>query len=263
MPDLATWLRHILAVLGVGMAGYSLYLLSLKKIHLGIVLPLIIGVGFVLYALCQPLISQFLDNHPIWHKAWQIGTLIFWGWVVSVLVFFGLIYRQTTLQTAHTSDFVAIIILGSKASNGIPSPALANRLDTAVAIAHTNPNAIIITTGGVGFGETISEADAAKAYLVQRHRLNGGQILSENQSTSTELNLKNSLPILHSRHINNSDSIAIVTSDFHTLRSQKIAQKQGLKNAVVIAAPTPLSTRYHAWLREYFAFISGFVLGEY
>ena len=32
---------------------------------------------------------------------------------------------------------------------------------------------------------------------------------------------------------------------------------------MMVSAPTPLLIRYNAWLREYFAFISGWLLDEY
>ena len=57
--------------------------------------------------------------------------------------------------------------------------------------------------------------------------------------------------------------IAIATSDFHLPRAQAIAAHLGYSNTYPISAPTPLYIRYNAWLREYFAFISGWLLNEY
>lgn len=69
--------------------------------------------------------------------------------------------------------------------------------------------------------------------------------------------------ILEQQGLNQHATLAIVTSDFHTLRAAAIARKQGYDHFQMISAPTPLSTRYNAWLREYFAYISGWVLKEY
>ena len=57
--------------------------------------------------------------------------------------------------------------------------------------------------------------------------------------------------------------IAIVTSDFHTIRAAAIAKHQGYQRPILLASPTPLSIRYNAWFREYFAFVSGWLFGEY
>lgn len=85
----------------------------------------------------------------------------------------------------------------------------------------------------------------------------------ENRSTSTELNLKNSRPILEQQHISLQDPIVLTTSDFHILRSKAIAHKQGYQQPIILSAPTPLLSRYNTWLREYFAFISGWILREF
>ena len=73
----------------------------------------------------------------------------------------------------------------------------------------------------------------------------------------------NSQAILKAQGVTLSDPIASVTSDFHTIRSAAIARHQGYQQPVLLASPTPLSIRYNAWFREYFAFVSGWLLREY
>ena len=53
-----------------------------------------------------------------------------------------------------------------------------------------------------------------------------------------------------------------MTSDFHIPRAIAIP-KTGLYQVYGVAAETPLATRYNAWLREYFAYASGWLLNEY
>ena len=101
------------------------------------------------------------------------------------------------------------------------------------------------------------------SYLQQNHHIPASQIILEDKSTSTELNLKNSQSLLEAQHINIQQPIAIVTSDFHTLRAAAIARKQGYRHISMLGASTPLATRYNAWLREYFAYASGWLLDEY
>ncbi len=251
------------ALVGAGLLIYHAYLICLKKIHLGIILPLIIGVAFLGYAIVAPILNNYLSTHPFWLKMWGYFIRGFWLWVVTLFAFFGVLswHNKQAANIPYTPS--AIIVLGSKASQGTPSPALAMRLDSAAFIANTTTNAYIVTTGGVGFGETISEAKASKDYLISYHHIAPERILLEDKSTSTALNLSNSLPILAQKDIDRHSAMVIVTSDFHTLRVEKIAKKQGLTHATVVGAPTPLQTRYQAWLREYFAFISGFILKEY
>lgn len=250
----------LFTLIGTILASYSLYLLAQNKIHLGILLPLFIGVGFVVYGLYHDSLAHL---PPVWQRVWQGFVWLFWVWVVSVFAFFTLLIWHNSKATDITGEPVAIIILGSKATAGVPSPALASRLDTASTFAHEYPNAYLVTTGGIGFGESVSEGVSASNYLQSQHHIPVERILIEDTSTSTELNLANAKPILQTHGIAPNAPMLIVTSDFHILRTQKIAQKQGLINTTVVPAPTPLLTRYHAWLREYFAFISGYVLKEF
>ncbi len=250
----------LFVLIGTILAGYSLYLLALNKIHLGILLPLLIGVGFVAYGLYHDSLAHL---PPVWQRAWQGFAFLFWAWVVSVFAFFALLIWHNNKATDITGEPVAIIVLGSKATAGVPSPALASRLDAASTFANEYPNAYLVTTGGIGFGESVSEGVSASNYLQSQHHIPAQRILIEDTSTSTELNLANAKPILQAHGIAPNAPMLIVTSDFHTLRTQKIAQKQGLINTTVVPAPTPLLTRYHSWLREYFAFISGYVLREF
>ena len=76
------------------------------------------------------------------------------------------------------------------------------------------------------------------------------------------LNLQLSRPLLQARLIDATAPMAMVSSDFHLMRAMAMARQQGLTDVVPVAAATPLATRYNAWLREYFAMLSSWVLGE-
>lgn len=254
-------IRHSFIIIGFAMAIYSVYLFLLSKIHLGTILPFCIGVGFVGYGWFADELWCLIDEKPILNALILTLFVLFWLWVISVLLFFGKISTNSNQNPFITPS--ALIILGSRANQGVPSLALKNRLDTAFSIYQNHPTAWLVVTGGVDFGETISEADAMANYLKQNYAIDKNKILLEDKSTSTELNLKNSLPILQTKQLDKHSPLIIVTSDFHMPRTRLIAKKQGFDNFVVVGAPTPLQTRYHSWLREYFAFISGFILNEY
>lgn len=106
------------------------------------------------------------------------------------------------------------------------------------------------------------EALVMSRYLKQHFHITKDRMILEDKSTSTELNLKNSKPLLEQAHISVNQPIAIVTSDFHTPRAAAIAKKQGYTQVYMVAAETPLITRYNAWLREYFAYASGWLLNS-
>lgn len=160
----------------------------------------------------------------------------------------------------------AIVVLGSGTLNGEPRPPLAERLDTAAELAKLQLAALIAVCGGVDWGEQESEAEVMAHYLQQRHGIAPGRLvlkkLSTSTSTSTELNLKLSRPLLAERGLAADASTAMVSSDFHLMRAMAIARRQDLAQVYPVAAPTPPTTRFNAWLREYFAMASSWALGE-
>ncbi|WP_353167620.1 YdcF family protein [Acinetobacter sp.] len=237
-------------------------LLLYKKIHLGTLLPLLIGLVFICTSIWGKAIQHRLAQHSKLKKLWRLGWSLFGIWLISLIGFFT--YIQFNTQHNHIENGLdAIIVLGSGIIQGKASPTLAKRLDRAGNIAEQQPQAWVIVSGGKDFGEIKTEAEIMSKYLEENYKIQPNRILQENKSTSTDLNLKYSQAILQQHDVSLSSKIAIVTSDFHTLRAAAIAKKQGYRNFMTIGAETPLSTRYNAWLREYFAYISGWVLGEY
>ena len=249
-------MRLSLFIVGLILCIDAILLLSYRKIHLGVILPLFIGLIFCIYAVFNVQIQTWLNRHLKFKKLWRFGWGIFIVWLMTLFAFFIFL----TVQIQHSPSIPAvksIIVLGSGIENGQPSAALAKRLDIAAPIAQSQPHALVILTGGLDFGETQTEAAIMAKYLQQHYALPSQQMALETQSTSTELNLKNSQLILKQHQIQLDDPIAIVTSDFHTVRAKAIAQKQDYSDVYMVAAPTPLLIRYNAWLREYFAYLSG------
>lgn len=244
----------------------GLFLILQKKIHLGTLLPFLIGLGLCLYAIYLKKISVLLNKiHPknnILKKFINLAWILFLIWALSVAGFF-LYLKSNINQSENTADLKAIIVLGSGLIQGKPSPTLAARLDRSADVARRHPDAVIVVTGGLGTWENQTEAEAMTKYLEQQHSISIQHIATEDQSTSTELNLKNTKAILKAHAITLDMPISIVTSDFHTLRASAIARKQGYRDIYTVSAETPLMTRYNAWLREYFAYLSGWLLKEY
>lgn len=260
--QISLWIRLALALIGSVLFLDGAILIAFKKIHIGTVLPLLLGLFFCLYAYFYYHIERFFFYHFRLHSLWRFGWLCFWAWLVSLGYFFDYL-SDNNAKTQPVAPVKAIIVLGSGVENGQPSATLAKRLDRAAPVALAQPDAKLVLTGGIDYGETESEAVVMSGYLQQHYHIPKSQIILEDKSTSTELNLKNSQTLLQAQHINIQQPIAIVTSDFHTLRAAAIARKQGYRNITLLGATTPLATRYNAWLREYFAYASGWLLNEY
>lgn len=255
--------RAVLFIIGLILFLDGLFLICQNKIHLGTVLPLFTGIIFCIQAIFAVYIRDFLSKHKRLRKIWSLGWIGFSIWLLSLLSFFVYLNHQSQNLNHADGNIDAIIVLGSGLVKGHASPTLALRLDRAAEIAEHHPKALLIVSGGLDASEKHTEAEIMADYLQENFDLDSSKILKENQSTSTDLNLKNSQVILKQHHISLNLPIAIVTSDFHSLRAKAIATRQGYSNVISISAPTPIMTRYNAWLREYFAYLSGWVLGEY
>lgn len=147
----------------------------------------------------------------------------------------------------------AVIVLGAGLNGETPSKSLLFRLETAYDYAQKNPQAVIVVSGGQGEKESIPESTAMKRYLVQKG-IDEERIIEENQSTNTEENLIFSKEILDNT-FENSYRVAIISNDFHILRSQMFASSAGFASATHLSSRSPLSVFLPSTLRECVAVI--------
>lgn len=255
-------IRILFIIVGSILLLDSIVLFAMSRINFGSIIPFLIGLVFCTTAIYHQKITQYLGTKPKLKRFWRLGWTLFTIWAITLFCFFGYIHQQNSLDD-EIKDVDVIIVLGSGLVKDKPSPVLAERLDRAVEVFRaTAPNKIVVT-GSFGSEKTVTVAEAMADYLMDQHQIPFEKIILEDQSTTTELNLKNSRTILHSYGLDDHINITIVTSDFHTLRAAAIAKKIGFKRVTTAGANTPISMRYNSWLREYFAFISGWLLREY
>lgn len=253
--------KTALWVIGLILIADSIWLLSFGKIHFGIALPLCIGTVFMMLALFDRPLQQALKTYCWLRYCWQAAWGIFWLWLLSLMLFFGFMHQQSVRQ--DIPQVKAIMVLGGGINKDQPTPSVKTRLDTAALASRQNPHAPLIVTGGLGFKETLSEAEVMQQYLINTHQIPAYKIYQETKSTSTEENFTYSKAVLHELSINIHQPIAVITNDFHMARALAIGKRQGYSNLYAVSAPTPLYMRYNNWLREYFAYGSGWLLNEY
>ena len=94
--------------------------------------------------------------------------------VGMVLLVAGIVYTVALAAVLVTSQHDqarpvdAIIVLGAAQYNGRPSPVLRARLDHAIGLYREGYSPLIVVTGGVGRGDTLSEAIVGRRYLLAR-----------------------------------------------------------------------------------------------
>src|SRR2546425_3823862 len=87
---------------------------------------------------------------------------------------------------ATTAD--AIAVLGAAQYNGRPSPVFRARLDHAAALYQRGLAPVVLVTGGGGSGDTVSESDVSRRYLLKAGLPHGAVVgLPAPASTSASL----------------------------------------------------------------------------
>lgn len=158
-----------------------------------------------------------------------------------------------------TYDENAVIVLGAGIKGEYVSQLLAFRLLKAVEYIESNPEAVIVVSGGQGPDESISEALAMERYLIRRG-VPAERIIKEEESTSTYENLLFSKEILDNR-FKGSYKTVVITNDFHIFRAVGIAGKLGL-NTTHFHAKTYWSGIPVNYTRECLALVKFWIFGR-
>ena len=253
--------RFVIGLVSLILVVDGAVLILLNKINFGTVLPLLLGFGGLVYTVKFVAIHHVVAAHRRFKILWNISCGLLTIWLISLLCF-GCWMAQQNHQSAVPQPVAAIIVLGGGVEKGMPSAALQARLDRAAQWGLMQSQVPIIVSGGLDFDEPRTEAAVMADDLI-RQGIAANRIWIEPKSTSTAENFEFSRRILAAHGIGLDQPIAVVSNDFHLPRSHAIARHQGYHYPVMVGSPTPLSIRYNAWLREYFAFWSGWILDEY
>lgn len=128
----------------------------------------------------------------------------------------------------------AALVLGSAVRGCTPTPVFAARIQQAVNLWKAGRVKAVIFAGGLGTGDSCSEAEAARRYALARG-LPAGALFREDLSRTTWENLKFSKVILASQGFG---SVLIVSDPLHMMRAMDMARDLGLPAR---PSPTPLS----------------------
>lgn len=173
--------------------------------------------------------------------AYHVFPKLLWR-IVLVLTCIGLIYfcivEIPIIRNARTDaddERPYLIVLGAAVYGDQPSLTLVRRLEGAQAYLERYPDSRVIVSGGMGPGETVTEAQAMHDWLV-RHGVADERILLEDKATSTKENLSYSFEIIRSLGDNPDGNVAIVSSAYHLYRAKSMAKLQGV-NAAGVTSP--------------------------
>lgn len=178
----------------------------------------------------------------------------------SLLLIQGLIFSQANVNEAPGTKYV--IVLGTSLDKKALSANLYSRLQKASRYLRTHPEPLVIVTGGQGSGESLSEAEAMRRFLL-KEGIAEERIIVEDQATSTYENFLYSYRILKSKESQlKGIKVIVITSDFHMFRSKFLARRVGFQ-------PFGITAQSRGWFnsldfgREYFAIIKSFLFDHY
>jgi uncharacterized SAM-binding protein YcdF (DUF218 family) len=136
---------------------------------------------------------------------------------------------------ARPSD--AIVVLGAAQYAGRPSPVLKARLDHAVGLWKRGIAARLVLTGGRGVGDTISEAEVGRRY-VMKAGVADSAILLETEGRTTSASLSAVADIMNEMRL---ERAVLVSDPFHMLRLQIVSGRLGVESVTSPTRTSPIS----------------------
>ncbi|MHB1223970.1 MAG: YdcF family protein [Gemmatimonadaceae bacterium] len=138
----------------------------------------------------------------------------------------------------------AIVVLGAAQYVGRPSPVLRARLDHAIDLYERGYAPLLVLTGGVGEGDTTSEAAVGRRYAY-RAGVPEDAILTEEHGRTTAESLYAVSAMLHERGVTR---VILVSDPFHVLRLRVLADRLDLHPMTSPTRTSPISaSRQERW----------------
>jgi uncharacterized SAM-binding protein YcdF (DUF218 family) len=131
----------------------------------------------------------------------------------------------------------AIVILGAAQYVGRPSPVLQARLDHGADLWRDHVAPLVIVTGGIGTGDTTSEAEVGRHYLLSVG-VPDSAILLERAGRTTGQSLRAVATMLRERRLH---TAVLVSDPFHSLRLRLLAVRHGFRGATSPTRTSPIS----------------------
>lgn len=226
-----------------------------------------VGSGTMFFAVWFAIAALFLGAAAGVHFGWLGALPAACRWAGGVLLAAvlavgvaetGLIVSGAAAANAESRPGLDyLIVLGAQVKPDGPSVVLRYRLDAAAEYLRDNPETKCIVTGGQGANEPTTEAEGMRDYLAAAG-IDEGRIILEPRAENTQQNIAFSRELMDSPDA----SVGIVTNNFHVFRGVALAKKQGLANAVGIAAPSDPFYLPNNVLREYFGITKDFLTGN-
>ncbi|KOA19397.1 hypothetical protein CLHOM_21880 [Clostridium homopropionicum DSM 5847] len=176
--------------------------------------------------------------------------------ITSFLIIESLIIYYGSDKGFKKSDY--LLILGAGLRGETMSLTLTQRMNKALEYLREHPDTKIIVSGGKGTGESITEAEAMKRFLIQ-NGVEEKYIIKEEKSTNTAENFQYSRDIIRKIDTREAIKITVVTTNFHMFRAKQLAAQVGLKDIYTVPSDLHFILIPNYYVREYLAVIKSYI----
>lgn len=240
------WLTRILVAIPIS-AGFVAAVINTIDVYriafegtivLGFPLPFSFFVsGVLLCILLSNLVGYSLlskRHSPVWAQPSAVVVA-----VVFVILLFPLGQITCFGTTDYRGQVDATVVLGARVyPDGTPSPALQDRLDTAIRFYEEGFTPILIVSGGID-DDGINEAEAMRNYAIA-HGVDPAHIIIDEHGDTTELTAQNTVAMLQAAGFSR---IAAVSNFYHLARIKMLYLAAGM-DVVTIPSVDIKSTNY-------------------
>lgn len=179
-------------------------------------------------------------------RARVIGAAV----VVTILAWIAMVVAVIVVGARdQAAPANAIVVLGAAQYEGHPSPVLRARLDHALELYQRSLAPLVIVTGGTGAGDTTSEAQVGRRFLLE-HGVPDSAIVMETRGLTTSQSIHAVAAIVSALP---GRRVILVSDPFHMLRLSILARALGLTPLTSPTRTSPISTRASARWKYVFA----------
>lgn len=181
----------------------------------------------IFYGICHRAVHQYIAG--LWQAPFtrMFVILLAAAAVTGLALLLGAAAAVIGASSKEIPQNTPAVVLGCSVKGTKPSRVLQERIDAAYAYLTEHPQAVCVLSGGQGKGEDISEAACMYRELVEKGA-DADRLYQEPESVNTQENMENSMKILEQLGL--SESVTVISSEFHLYRGRRWAEKLGYRN---------------------------------
>jgi uncharacterized SAM-binding protein YcdF (DUF218 family) len=166
---------------------------------------------------------------------WQAAGLVLLAALIVYTVSLVMVLVVSQQDERQPAD--AIVVLGAAQYNGRPSPVLRARLDHALGLYREGLAPLVLVTGGVGRGDTTSEATVGRRYLIA-HGVPADAVVAQSEGHTTMASMTAVTAWLHGRGLRR---VILVSDPFHMFRLRLEARRTAIEASTSPTESSPIS----------------------